>query len=428
MQSLGCRMVKALACLLSAAVILAWAGWAAAGDKSLEVSDMHATAFSYFFQDGDMDFHFGNLVLGSAVNGGVEIGEAFYAASHIEDGDAASWQREWAELAGRAEVRGEKSLAAGHLVSARDQLLRAAYYYRISLISMLPDNPAFLERGNKVQELFRKAGALLDPPMEYFEVPFEGSVLPGYFWKATGGPDPTKTLLMIGGGETFAEDLYYYIAPQAHARGYNFATVDLPGQGMLPVEGMVFRTDTNVAMKAVVDYLVARPDVDPEGLAAYGFSGGGLFVPQAAMHDPRIKAIAMNSAVVDAHALFATMPAALETPEQRAAWSSFHGDVVRSICWRYGVPMDQPEKLIDANKGNTFDPAMIAVPALIIVGEGEYKSREVQRQQKIALDNFPHPATKMVITPEDEGASNHCIMENRSLVGQVLFDWLDEVL
>jgi hypothetical protein len=26
-----------------------------------------------------------------------------------------------------------------------------------------------------------------------------------------------------------------------------------------------------------------------------------------------------------------------------------------------------------------------------------------------------------------EGATNHCVMENRSLVGQVLFDWLDEV-
>jgi hypothetical protein len=33
----------------------------------------------------------------------------------------------------------------------------------------------------------------------------------------------------------------------------------------------------------------------------------------------------------------------------------------------------------------------------------------------------------MVITPTTEGATNHCVMENRSLVGQVLFDWLDEV-
>ena len=66
-----------------------------------------------------MDFHFGNLVLGSAVNHGVEIGEAFYVASQIKDGDAASWHKAWYGLAQRAEARGERSLAAGHVVSAR---------------------------------------------------------------------------------------------------------------------------------------------------------------------------------------------------------------------------------------------------------------------------------------------------------------------
>jgi pimeloyl-ACP methyl ester carboxylesterase len=402
-------------------------GQTASAAEDKKAFDAHATAFKYFFHDDDMDFHFGNLVLGSAVNGGVEIGEAFYAASHIKDGDAASWQQQWFDLASRVEARGEKSLEGGHKVSARDQFLRAAYYIRFSLISMMPDNPQFKERGAKLRALMRKAGPLFDQPLEYVEIPFEGTVLPGYF-RAAQGSGPHKTLLMIGGGETFAEDLVFYIASQAFARGYNFATVDLPGQGLMPLQGKTFRVDSNVPMKAVVDYLLSRPEVDPQGLAAYGYSGGGAFVPQAAMHDPRLKAIAMNSAVPDAHALFATMPAATETKKEAASWSTFHGNVVKVICWRYGVPMDQPVKLIEANKGVDFDPARIAVPALIIVGEGEYKSLEVQRQQKLALDNFPNPLKKMVITPADEGASNHCIMENRSLVGQVLFDWLDEVL
>ncbi len=399
----------------------------AAASDGKKVFDAHATTFNYFFKEGDMDFHFGNLVLGATVNGGAEIGEAFYAASHIKDGDAASWQQQWFELARLAEARGEKSLAAGHMISGRDQLLRAADYYRISLISMPPDNPVFKERGLKARRLFQKAGSFLEPPVETIAIPFEGTVLPCYFRKAAAGAKPAKSLIMIGGGETFAEDLFYYIAPQAFERGYNFITVDLPGQGLLPLEGKVFRTDTNVPMKALVDYVLSRPDVDPRRLAVYGFSGGGLFVPQAAMHDPRIKAIAMNSAVVDAHALFATMPAAVATAQDRASWSSFHAGVVRAICWRYGVPPDKPEMLIEANKGNTFDPARIAVPALVIVGEGEYKSSEVQRQQKLAMDNFPNPLKKMVVTPSAEGASNHCVMENRSLVGQVLFDWLDEV-
>ncbi len=63
-------------------------------------------------------------------------------------------------------------------------------------------------------------------------------------------------------------------------------TVDLPGQGLLPLEKKTFRPAMHVPMKAVIDYALSRPDVDPQQLAVYGYSGGGGFVPQAAMHDP----------------------------------------------------------------------------------------------------------------------------------------------
>ncbi len=49
--------------------------------------DAHATAFIYFFNDTDMDFHFGNLILSSIVNKGAETGEAFYYALQRNDVD-----------------------------------------------------------------------------------------------------------------------------------------------------------------------------------------------------------------------------------------------------------------------------------------------------------------------------------------------------
>ena len=398
-----------------------------AAEKSA-VFDAHDTGIRYHFSDTDMDFNFGTLVLGATVNHGVEIGEAFYAASQIKDGDAASWQKEWYLLAQRVEARGLQSLADGHKVSARDQLQRASYYYRISLLAILPDDSRLPERAEKSRSLMKKAGELYDPPLEYIEIPFEGTVLPGYFRRASNSDKPAKTLIMIGGGETFAEDLVVYIAPQAYDRGYNFITVDLPGQGLLPMQGKIFRPDMHVPMKAVVDYVLSRPDVDAKQLAAYGYSGGGGFVPQAAMHDPRIGAIAMSSGVVDAYPLFSTMPVVLASQKEINSWTTFHGNIVKAIAWRWGVPMDKPSGLAEANKGFTFDPAQISVPALLIVGEGEYKSAEVQRQQKVIMDGLPNPLKKMVITPSNEGATNHCVMENRSLVGQVLFDWLDDVL
>lgn len=389
--------------------------------------DAHDTGVRYHFNDSDMDFHLGNLVLGSTVNHGAEIGEVFNTAMKITDGDAASWQDEWYQMAQRAEARGMESLTGGHNVSARDQLQRGAYYYRISLISIVPGDPRMQERADKSRELMITAGKLFDSPLEYIEIPYNGTVLPGYFRKAQ-SDTPAKTLIMIGGGETFAEDLVFYIAPQAYDRGYNFLTVDLPGQGMMPAENLTFRPDMDVPMKAVVDYAVSRPEVDPTTIAAYGFSGGGGFVPMAAAQDSRLAAIAMNSGVVDAYPLFSTMPAVLATPEEKANWSTFHANVVKAICWRWGVPMDNPAGLADANRGYTFDPAQVTVPALILVGEGDYKSQEVQRQQKIIMDGLRNPEKNMVILPSSEGATNHCTMENRSLVAQELFDWLDQVL
>lgn len=417
-----------LACPLAACVGKKAGNAPAPEAKAEKEFDMHAPYVRYHFADPDMDFTFGSVVLGSTVNHGCEIGEAFYTAANIKDGDAASWQEQWIIMARRVEARGEQALAAGHKVSAREQLLRASNYYRFGLMAMLPDDPRLKDTAARSRAAMKKAGALFDPPLEYIEIPFEGTVLPGYFRKAAKGDAPRKTLLMLGGGETFAEDLVFYSMPQAHERGYNFLTVDLPGQGLMPLEGKPFRPDMNVAVKKAVDYALSRKDVDSARLAAFGISGGGGFAPQAAQHDKRIKAVVMNACVVDAHPLFASMtPVVTATPEKVKTFTSFHGNTVKIIAWRWGLSMDNVPGLVEANKGFSFDPAKVTVPALSVVGEGEYSGDETRRQQKVCIEGLPNEIKGLVVTPLNEGASNHCVMENRSLVGQVVFDWLDDV-
>jgi hypothetical protein len=45
--------------------------------------------------------------------------------------------------------------------------------------------------------------------------------------------------------------------------------VDLPGAGLNSFNGLPFRFDTEVPVKAVIDYLCARSEVDPSRIAAY---------------------------------------------------------------------------------------------------------------------------------------------------------------
>jgi hypothetical protein len=374
-----------------------------------------------------MDFVFGALVLGAAVNHGCEIGEAFNTAMNIKDGDAASWQEEWLKTARLVAARGERSLAGGHRESARDQLQRASYYYRAALVSMLPDDPRFVETAEKSRSLLKKAGGLFRPELEYIEIPYGGTVLPGYFRKAAPGSAPAKTIIMVGGAETFAEDLFFYLGPQAFDRGYNFLTVDLPGQGLFPLSGRFFPPDIHVPIMAVVGYALGRPDVDPRRLAVYGYSSGGSFAPQAAVRDGRIRALAMNNCVVDARAGVAMMAVATATPDVVRTWSSFKRGVNQGIAWRFGVNMDNLPGLVEANRHFRFDPSLIAVPSLILVAAGEYGSPEIRRQTKLCIDGLRHPQKRLVVTTAAEGASGHCMMENRSLMSQELFDWLDKV-
>ncbi len=389
--------------------------------------DAHDPTVRYHFKDGDMDWTFGFL-LGTTSNHGFEIGEAYYTASRIKDGDAVSWQAEWIRTADRLAARAEKALADGHKISAMRQMQRASLYYRAGVMSMMPDDPRVKKIAGRSRALLRKAGELMDPPLEYFEVPFEGTVIPGYFRKADNSGAPRPTLFLIGGGETFAEDLWFHIAPQTFERGYNFIGVDLPGQGLMPWEGKFFRAAMHVPVSAVIDYALKRPEVDPKRFAAYGISGGGGFAPQTAMNDPRIKAVAVTSAVVDAERLFSAMPVATTTPKVMETFNPFHRNVVKLVAFRWGVKMDNIPGLVAANRGFTFDPAKISCPMLILVGAGEYADKEVQRQQKECMSKLPNPKSKLIVTSFEEGASSHCIGENRSLMGEILFDWLDDVL
>ncbi|PKN70616.1 MAG: alpha/beta hydrolase [Deltaproteobacteria bacterium HGW-Deltaproteobacteria-12] len=389
--------------------------------------DPHVGYFRFYFQDEKMDYVFGSLILGATVNHGCEIGEAFYTASKIKDGDAASWQAEWIKTARLVEARGIKSLAGGHTVSARDQFLRASYYYHMGLISMPSDDTRFKETALKSRALLKKAGTLLSPKLEYIEIPFEDMVLTGYFRKAGPGKNPVKTLIFIGGAETYAEDHYFYIAPQTFDRGYNFLSLEIPGQGLLPLEGKFFRPDMAAPIKAIVDYALSRPDVDPQRLAVYGYSSGGGFAPMAAEKDNRIKAVIMNNAVMDAGAGVGKMDVSKATSDVTKTWSSFKMRLNEAIAWRFGLAKNDLPGLVEANRPMRFDPAKITMPALILVASGEYQSPEIKRQNDLCFQLLPNAKKRMVITPLEEGASNHCIMENRSLMSQELFDWLDEV-
>ena len=394
---------------------------------------------NYRFTSEAFDFFFQWLV-GASTHGGSEVGESFYAASQIEEGDVESWIRAWTALAERVAARGTTSRDGGHSVSARESFLRAYTYHRAPLLFISPlDEPGrYRRRYEQARAYFRQAAALFDPPVEPIEVSFEGTVLPGYFVRADDTGTPRRTLLMIGGGDTFVEDLYAYIGPAATKRGYNVLMVNLPGQGILPFEGLTWRADAEAPMAVVVDYALDRPEVDAERLAAYGISGGGYLVPRAVTAEERIRAAVACSAILDFPQVWDQDFVALHEKAERSLlyrtvkrfmewYRSAYFTLVDTYVWRFGAR--SVPGLIDASNDCIVDPHQITCPLLNVVSEQEYaESASIRAWAERCEREISHPDSRLVVMPQDEGGDSHAIGTNLSLMSQVVFDWLDATL
>jgi hypothetical protein len=92
---------------------------------------------------------------------GADLGEVLATAARTTDGDEDSWQREWATTAERVAKLGERSLAAGHGVSSRENLLRASNYYRNAAAFLLA-NPVAALYASEV-DTFRRHGTVRSP-------------------------------------------------------------------------------------------------------------------------------------------------------------------------------------------------------------------------------------------------------------------------
>jgi pimeloyl-ACP methyl ester carboxylesterase len=390
--------------------------------------------YHYHFKFPIFEFFF-QWLTGAQTSNCAEGGECFYTASRIKDGDGESWYREWTEMGKRVEKRAQISAAAGHPVSAREAYLRAYVYYRTAIAYLNPLNDSRQrDQYVRARECFVKSAGMFTPPITPLEIPFEGHMLPGYLIKPADDGVKRKTLLMIGGIDTFVEDLYAYIGPAAAKRSYNLVIVDLPGQGELPHRGLAMRPDSEAPVKAVIDYLSDQSGIDMEKLVMFGLSLGGYLAPRAAAYDKRIKALAACSIILDATRLW---PANMETMDRSLIFKvlplisgkRFKSvlNILHTYYWRMGV--QDSAGLIRQCRLFKFDPSLITCPFLNIVAQQEYEEFPAAQEWAAECRNkMPDSNYRLVIAPFDEGADSHGMGTNLSLMSQLVFDWFDEMI
>src|SRR5829696_1604269 len=223
---------------------------------------------------------------------GCPLGEISATTSLIEEGDRDGWYLQWTATAERVAGYADESVHAGHTISARDAYLRASSYYRAAYLPLYgsPVDPRLVEAFDKETDTFQKAAALMTPPVEPVEIPYEGISLPGYFCQADDSGRPRPTLIVTNGYDSTINELYLDFTAVL-PRGYNLLLYDGPGQGRVLIkQGLAMRPDWENVVKPVVDYALSRAEVDPERVALMGSSLGGYLAPRAASSEHRLAA------------------------------------------------------------------------------------------------------------------------------------------
>lgn len=396
------------------------------------------------FKEPEADWAF-RRTLEYMVEHAAEIGECLYAARRIDESDHESWRKEWTSLAERVENFGDESLRNNKFVSAREAYLRASNYYRNAEYGTLPDHPQFHQLWEKSRQVFHKACRLFDPPIQVVEIPFEGKILPGYFWRPDDSNQKRPTLVAVGGNDSSGEEVFFNNGPAAIRRGYNYFTFEFPGhRGAVHLDPTcIKRYDYEVPFKAAFDFLEKQKGVD-ERIALNGFSFGGYVVSRAAIFEKRVAALIPNSPIIDSYAvtmqfwggIISKIPLKLlaKMSEKKLAKSPIAKALKAYTDWTGGVYKTEMSIEEKFNHNIAFLKQMniteqikdITCPTLALVSDGD--GEELIRQAKQFVNSIGSSRKDFYqFSMEKDGSEEHCQLDNRARSNQVMFDWLDNI-
>jgi hypothetical protein len=370
-----------------------------------------------------------------------DIGEVLDTASRIVPDDDWSWPTEWVSTADRLRGMAEASQARSHRHSAGHAWLRAANYYRAALIHHPePGHPSVLETGRKAVDAYDKAIALLRLPATKVRIPYEGTTLPGYFFRSPCARGRAPLLIFQQGRDAWPEESKYVI-DAALERGYHCLIVHAPGQGMaIREQGLTFRPDWEKVITPVIDFATRISGVDARRMALLGWSMGGALVPRAAAFERRIKLLIPNPGVLNwgqamfdqFHQLFPDAMPLLDTDPQAfdAAMAELMDAVflyrwyMRDSMSKHGAtsPSDLMFKLREFNNEPTV--GRIRCRTLVMDGTGEVFSAG---QAKLLFDALTCPKDYLLFTEEDTGLL-HCQEAAQAVANHRMFDWFDEYI
>ncbi|HOX31274.1 MAG TPA: alpha/beta fold hydrolase [Spirochaetales bacterium] len=378
--------------------------------------------------------------LGEAWTGMTDVGECLETASRVRDDEPWSWTRAWKASASRLAGEAAKAEAGGQLRTAGQSYLRASSYYRAAA-HRHPD-PAgqdMAELAKEAVRCYRRALELL-PELGGLPVriPYEGTSLPGYYFKAEGSKEGTPLLIVQQGRDAWAQDCTY-IAREALSRGISCLLFDGPGQGeVVRLQRLAFRPDWEKVLGPVVDWAQGQAGIDPSRIGVIGLSMGGALIPRAAAYEGRLKVAVANPGVLDWSRVIdgyfqAKLPELMPLLERDPAAfdlaiealmreDAFLGWAIKDMEWRHGGASPSELMAILRSFDATADVGRIRARLLVVDGE-----EEEYGQARELYDALSCPKDYLRFAAKD-AASLHVQVGALAFSTSRIMDWIERYL
>jgi hypothetical protein len=210
------------------------------------------------------------------------------ALAHIETRDADEWASAWSSVAGHYYGVAKECSNAQERRSNYLRAWRLYYFAQWPVASSEGKKAAY----NNALDSFIRSTEALSPPPEIVRIPFEGSEIVGYMRMSTSKARRVPVVLAVTGLDSRKENLAETYGTLLD-HGIGFFTIDGPGTGQSPVKAS---PTADRVLSRVIDYLVARDDVDPSRILLHGVSFGGYWASKLAIVEKvRLRAVVVQS-------------------------------------------------------------------------------------------------------------------------------------
>ncbi len=204
-----------------------------------------------------------------------------------------SFPKAWRKRAETLERMAGEAAGKGRDATARQLYHRAALCFgRAQHLIPVHGNAAKIAAYEGLYRCYDKVIAMSGGAMEKNSVDFTGGLQAhAVLHKAPGG-GRKPTIVMLPGMDAIKEDVVNPWNNHYAERGMNVCAMDGPGQGECNFNA-AWQTEHNYeeSVSAVIDWLVARDDVDPERIGIMGMSMGSRWGVLSAAHDSRVRAV-----------------------------------------------------------------------------------------------------------------------------------------